>query len=145
MIYNFRFKALSIVIIFTTLFIFYNHNNSPEPSSETTQNQFQNTDKELLKAINLLNKEVFSIKEEIKDIKEDLAFQATTNYYDGQILPQTTGAVDNFNPYLPEEIIKSQQSTSSNNSNPTYEESKLEALELLNNTDIFDSIPDVDE
>ena len=145
MISNFRFKALSIVIIFTTLFIFYNHNNSPEPSSETTQNQFQNTDKELLKAINLLNKEVFSLKEEIKDIKEDLAFQATANYYDSQILPQTTGAVDNFNPYLPEEIIKSQQSTSSNNSNLTYEESKLEALELLNNTDIFDNIPDVDE
>ena len=80
-----------------------------------------------------------------KDIKEDLAFQATANYYDGQTLPQTTGAVDNFNPYLPEEIIKTQQSKSSNNSNPTYEESKLEALELLNNTDIFDNIPDVDE
>ena len=145
MISDFRFKVLSIVIIFTTLFIFYNHNNSSEPSPETTQNQFQNTDKELLKAINLLNKEVFSLKEEIKDIKEDLAFQATANYYDGQTLPQITGTVDNFNPYLPEEIMQSQQSTSSNNSNATYEESKLEALELLNNTDIFDNIPDVDE
>ena len=79
MISNFRFKALSIVIIFTTLFIFYNHNNSSEPPSETTQNQFQNTDKELLKAINLLNKEVFSLKEEIKDIKEDLAFNPQIN------------------------------------------------------------------
>tara|TARA_Y200000002_G_scaffold288191_1_gene242319 strand:- start:414 stop:740 length:327 start_codon:yes stop_codon:yes gene_type:complete len=107
--------------------------------------QTNKSDQELFDAINLLKKELFSLREEIKNIEAELRSITPKNYEDGQVLIETSAAENNFNAYDSDETAKPVHITTSDAQNKTYDESKKQAFELLKNTDIFESIPDVDE
>tara|TARA_B100000886_G_scaffold124869_1_gene84123 strand:- start:1336 stop:1773 length:438 start_codon:yes stop_codon:yes gene_type:complete len=142
---DFKFITVSILLSLCVIYFFYNQNNSSKTPPQSTYTQTNKSDQELFDAINLLKKEVFSLREEIKNIEAELRSLTPKNFLDDQTLIEISAAENNFNPYDSDETIKPFHRTATDAENKTYNESQKQAFELLQNTDIFESIPDVNE
>lgn len=142
---NFKFITVSILLALFVIYFFYNQNNSSKTPPQSTYMQTNKSNEELFDTINLLKKEVLSLRGEIKNIESELRSITLKNYSDDQILIEISAAENNFNAYDSNETVKPFHITATGAQNKTYNESQEQAFELLQNTDIFESIPDVDE
>ena len=142
---NFKFITVSILLALFVIYFFYNQNNSSKTPPQYTYMQTNKSNEELFGAINLLKKEVLSLRGEIKNLESGLRSITLENYPNDQILIEISAAENNFNAYESNETVKPFHITATDPQNKTYNESQEQAFELLQNTDIFESIPDVDE
>tara|TARA_B100000941_G_C28160769_1_gene377221 strand:- start:70 stop:507 length:438 start_codon:yes stop_codon:yes gene_type:complete len=142
---GFKSRALAVILVFTTVFILYNQNNSSKAPPEFEQIQSKKVDEDLIAAINLLDQQVSFLKEEIEDIKKGLESKDFINYGDNQILPETSTNNSNFNSYGSIEMVSPFRTKVMGSQDQTYNESQQEALELLQNTDIFENIQEAEQ
>lgn len=145
MIKNFKLIAVSTLFALFVIYVFYNQNNSSKTPPQSTYMQNNNSNEELFTAINLLKKEAVSLREEIKNIEAELRAISIKNSLDNQVSIEISAQENNFNAYNSDETVKPFHITTTGAQNTTYNESQEQAFELLQNTDIFENIPDVDE
>ena len=142
---DFKLIAASTLFALFVIYVFYNQNNSSKTPPQSSYMQNNNSNEELFNAINLLKKEVVSLRGEIKNIEAELRTITIKNSTDDQVLIEISAQENNFNAYNSDETVKPFHIKTTGAENKTYNESQEQAFELLQNSDIFESIPDVDE
>ena len=90
----------------------------------------------------MLREDIFNLKEELEILKEDHKSFILNKKYETNVDIPLAQSLNNFDPYVKNDSAKSIQIKTTTTKNPSYNESKKEALESIMATDIFENIPD---
>lgn len=135
-------KPLFFITFVLSCFLFFNHQEKPSLEKAQIKTTTKNDNKELIKSINMLREDIFNLKEELEILKEDHKSFVLNKKYETNVDIPLAQSLNNFDPYVKNDSAKSIQIKTTTTKNPSYNESKKEALESLMATDIFENIPD---